>query len=269
MPSQVTVGGLVEDVLSLMDYAYRFMAYRSMFHKVPRKKDPDLMLQEIAKNLQLTKNLVKNHQGILTPGDYARFVAKQRSYRLDLVEEQAREPSYPDKESRHARISALLKAVVEHRREILIVTEQAMLPSDGMFPPDEPTPIAPAEMTDEMISSLFSKWPALWLLGPHPAACFKAWRFSVPLAPEPGLVSLKRLLWFEVGAPFCSALRVRTSKYWVPDDGFIVHISDDPPPASTFLGGLGAMRPKRKARKAKEQVVTVLKLKQLLQDVER
>ncbi|KAG8691916.1 hypothetical protein FRC08_010055, partial [Ceratobasidium sp. 394] len=134
-----------------------------------------------------------------------------------------------------------------------VVIDQARLPNDGVFPPDEPTPIAPVEMAGGMIGSLFSKWPALWLLGPHPMASFS----------------------FTIGLPLFSAFGPRTrariprSMIVVGDDGLVIDIPDDPPPVSTFFGGLDAVRPKKKARKNKEQMVTVQKLKQLLSDVGR
>ncbi|KAG9083411.1 hypothetical protein FS749_006051 [Ceratobasidium sp. UAMH 11750] len=159
MPHQATVGRLVEDVFSFMNYTYW-----SMFHRAPREKDPDEMLRETAQKLWYIKHLIRAHERILPLGDYARLTAKQRRHRLDLVGEQAREPPYPDQNARRARISVLLKAVVELRSEALVVIEQARLPNDGIFPPDEPTPIAPVEMADGMIGSLFSKWPALWLV---------------------------------------------------------------------------------------------------------
>ncbi|KAG8719273.1 hypothetical protein FRC08_003223, partial [Ceratobasidium sp. 394] len=114
MPQQVTVGRLVEDVLGFMNYTYW-----SMFRRAPREKDPDEMLRETAQKLWYIKHLIKAHERILPLGDYARLTAKQRRHRLDLVGEQAREPPYPDKNARRARISVLLKAVAELRSEAL------------------------------------------------------------------------------------------------------------------------------------------------------
>ncbi|KAG9096218.1 hypothetical protein FS749_008883 [Ceratobasidium sp. UAMH 11750] len=155
---------LIDNLVNFMDLGYHHLLVVATL-----RKDVDDALAEIEGVMTTAEEVVKDHKELIAPEDYARFLAKDRGYYMDLAYERERSPSPPNR-ARRARVAALYEVARRHRREALTMVKRAVSESAGSSPFDEPISATPPEtppMTTEIGTIRYppGKWPALWPLG--------------------------------------------------------------------------------------------------------
>ncbi|KAG8719277.1 hypothetical protein FRC08_003227 [Ceratobasidium sp. 394] len=158
---------LIDNLVNFVDLGYHHLLVVATL-----RKDVDDALAEIEGVMTTAEEVVKDHKELIAPEDYARFLAKDRGYYMDLTDERERSPSPPNRVCR-ARVAALYEVARRHRREALTMVKRAISESADSSPFDEPTsatpPETPLKTTEVGTNSHPARnWPALWSLGPGP-----------------------------------------------------------------------------------------------------